>query len=92
MTKFQELDKLDLHLFTCEVYECGECYIRNTNLSDMKKHIQDTHAHSTRMLYLKMDRNETGEISSKFYSLTEVWRFKNFKLEKDENETCEPIS
>jgi hypothetical protein len=70
--KFQDLDKLDLHLFTCEIYECGECYIRDTNLSNIKKHIQDTHENSTKMLYLKMDRNESGEVSSKFYSLSEV--------------------
>ena len=28
--RFQELDKLELHLFTCEVNECCECYKKQT--------------------------------------------------------------
>ena len=61
--KIQELDKLELHLFTCEVYECCECYIRDIDLSNMKKHIQDTRDKSIKILYLKRDRNKSCEVS-----------------------------
>ena len=37
---FGELGKLEVHLNTCEVYECGSCNIKNTHISEINKHIQ----------------------------------------------------
>jgi SepF-like predicted cell division protein (DUF552 family) len=62
------LDKWDLHLLICEVYECGECFIKEIDLRDMKKQIQDAHANTTIILYLMMDSNELSQVSSTFYS------------------------
>ena len=63
---------LDLHLKTCEIYECGKCWIRDKNLSEMKKHIRETHSDSTQISYIKMDRNIESEVSEKYYSLSEL--------------------
>ena len=27
-TKFEDLDSLELHLRTCEMYECSKCYLK----------------------------------------------------------------
>ena len=40
---FENLEILETHLSTCEVYECGEslnneCFYRDKHLSEMKKH------------------------------------------------------
>ena len=74
--KYQEFDKLELHLFTCALYECCESYIREINLSDMKTNIQDTNEEINQNSLPKIDRNETCDMSSRFY-----WRFRNLKLE-----------
>jgi hypothetical protein len=62
-------------LLICEVDECGECYIREIDLRDMKKQIQDAHANSSIILYLQIDSNELSEVSSTFYFISEVGRF-----------------
>ena len=41
---FDKISDLEIHLKTCEIYQCGSCYIRDTNLSEMKKHVQETHS------------------------------------------------
>ena len=36
------IDTLELHLRTCEVYECSECYLKERNLTDMKNMLLKT--------------------------------------------------
>ena len=35
-------------MLTCDVHKCGESYILDIDLSVMTKHIQETHANSTK--------------------------------------------
>ena len=46
---FCEKEDLEIHLRTCEMYECESypCWLRCKNLSDMKKHIEEKHDIST---------------------------------------------
>ena len=37
------LENLNIHLNTCESFECYRCSIRVQNISDMKKHINEKH-------------------------------------------------
>ena len=69
---FEIISELEIHLKTCEIYQCGSCYSRDKNLSEMKKHVQDTHTPSTGIGYLKMDRNNECEVSPTYYSLSEL--------------------
>ena len=71
-TKFEELNKLEIHLNTCEIYECGNCYIRYQKLCEMKKHIKETHESSTKILHSKMDRKLENEVCTKPYKLSDV--------------------
>ena len=34
--RVENLEKLELHLTTCEIYECDTCFVRDKSLSDMK--------------------------------------------------------
>ena len=69
---FNKLDDLEIHLKTCEVYQCAMCLIRGKNLSEMKSHIEDNHSKSTGIGYLKMDRNDQNDVSSKYYTLSDL--------------------
>ena len=40
----ETLENLETHLASCEVYECEECEIRHTKLSDIKVHIEEDHS------------------------------------------------
>ena len=68
---FDKISDLEIHLKTCEIYQCGSCYIRDKNLSEMKKHVQETHS-STDIGYLKMDRNNESEVNQTDYSLSDL--------------------
>ena len=67
-----ELESLEVHLKTCEVYDCGLCLNREKNISYMKKHIKDYHKQEGSMRHIKMDRNNVCDISSKNYSLSDL--------------------
>ena len=70
--KFFELESLEVHLKTCEVYDCGLCLNREKNISYMKKHIKDYHKQEGSMRHTKMDRNNVCDISSRNYSLSDL--------------------
>ena len=38
---FTNLEMLETHLNTCEIYECGNCDKRCKLLSDVKEHVTD---------------------------------------------------
>ena len=41
--EFKTEEDLDLQLKTCDVYEWGECFIQDTILEEMKKHLKFCH-------------------------------------------------
>jgi hypothetical protein len=64
------LETLEMHLASCENYECSVCEIRF--LQDMKTHIENTH-HSSKLLYhLKMNRENPILVDFKSYKINEV--------------------
>ena len=69
---FKELNNLQIHLNTCEIYECGDCYIRYQTLCELKKHITDEHEGSTKILQSKMDGNIINEVCTKPYNLSDL--------------------
>ena len=42
MVLFESLENLELHLKTCEKYECEECEFTSKQISGIKKHILET--------------------------------------------------
>ena len=70
--RFESLEKLELHLKTCEIYECGKCYIRFKSLSEVKKHIEKEHEVEQSLHHLKMDRSDESKVVFKHYTIDQV--------------------
>ena len=70
--RFENLEKLELHLKTCEVYECGQCYIRYKSLSEVKKHVEKEHEDEKSLHHLKMDRSDENKVVFKHYRIDQV--------------------
>ena len=72
-SKFKDLDSLELHLRTCEIYECAECYEKSRFLSEMKKHIREDHEETGLYLNnLKIDLENLSEVIAKSYLASDL--------------------
>ena len=69
---FMDIKDLEIHLRTCETYECSDCWKRLKNLSDIKSHIQEKHEEFTTLNHLKIDRESDFEVKINSYNLNEV--------------------
>ena len=67
---FGNIEILETHLNTCEIYRCRKCYHKETNISNIKAHAEKKHPglQATLIFHLKMKRNDKNEVSS-----TEHW-------------------
>ena len=68
----EDLSHLELHLRTCEVYECSECFIRRKSLSEMKEHIGKEHEDCKKLTHLKINLENESDVIFKSYSLSEL--------------------
>ena len=65
-------EDVDIHLKTCEIYECSSCWLREKNMSDMKNHIREKHYSSTKLNHLKIERENNFEVNSTSYNLKDL--------------------
>ena len=72
--EFKLLENLEMHLQTCEIYECqsSSCWLRGVDISEMKKHIREKHSSTTKLNHLKMDREKQHIVSSNSYFLKDL--------------------
>ena len=65
----KDLEALDMHLFTCEIYQCEECEKRFKNITDMKEHFTNEHGdlYST-LIHAKQSQADHDEIDMVEYS------------------------
>ena len=65
----KDQESLEIHLATCEVFECGKCDERLKSISDLKKHIKEKKYPGgfATIHHLKGDRNNCSEISVRQY-------------------------
>ena len=68
----ESLENLELHLVTCEIYECNECFIRVKHLSEIKEHIQTEHDKGKYLNHLKLDRKNASKVDFKHISIDKV--------------------
>ena len=66
--RVENLEKLEIHLNTCEIYECDTCFVRDKSLSDMKKHVEEEHEKGKILNHLKIDREDEMRVSFKQFS------------------------
>ena len=66
--KADSLEALDLHLTTCESYECYECNIRVHHISDVRKHIREKHeSEYVSITHGKLDRKDKNFVKETRY-------------------------
>ena len=72
--KAKDMENLEIHLSTCEIYECDNCYFRVTKISDIKAHMEVKHAlHDTKIIHGKIDRKNEQEIDSSEHWSSELF-------------------
>ena len=70
--EFKEREDLEIHLNTCEIFECSSCWLRDVNISEMKNHERGKHSSTTEVNHLKMHREKQHIVSSNFYFLKDL--------------------
>ena len=63
----------------CDVYEFGKCWIRNKNVSEMKRNIVENHSTKVGLNHFKLDRNNEWDVAAKLYSYSDFLNFNNKK-------------
>ena len=63
--RFDSLEVLEIHLTTCEIYECADCLEKYKCLSDMKTHINEEHTNGNGFNHMKMDREDSTKVNFK---------------------------
>ena len=71
-SKFDNLEILETHLHTCEVYECGSCMVRLRTIGKIKKHAVSEHEEDLKVLHLKTDRWDEKNVDVKAYLLSQL--------------------
>ena len=72
--KTKNLETLNMHLKTCEIYECNQCEFVATQLSGIKKHMKESHECSLSTVHhVKIDRNNDEEAAYTEYEQSELW-------------------
>ena len=74
-SKFTTLDGLDVHLKTCEIYECTNCEFVAKQLSEIKKHVKANKSEcaESNIFHIKIDRKNKNETSFKEYEQKEIF-------------------
>ena len=70
-----DTENLELHLKTCEIYECKSCEHESKQISKMKKHIAENKENcGTSCIYhIKIDRNNESEADYKEYKQSDIF-------------------
>ena len=66
------LEDLEIHLVSCEIYECSFCEIGTRFLHEVKTHIEKNHDSSKLLFHLKMNRENQIKVDFKSCKINEV--------------------
>ena len=72
----EDLENLDLHLLTCEVYKCNKCGNIFKNLQDLKQHFLTEHEnekHKT-TTHMKQSREDRHSFDTRGYSFEDLFQ------------------
>ena len=69
----KDFDNLNLHIKTCEIYECNECEHVSNNISSIKKHMKSNNDCSIGTIHhVKISRYSDNEADQKEYEQHEL--------------------
>ena len=73
----KDLETQNLHLKTCEIYECDQCEHVAKKLSSIKNHLSNnSDCLSSNVHHVKLDRNDDEEADCKEYEQKDLFREK----------------
>ena len=76
----KDLETLNLHLITCEIYECNKCEHVAKKISSIKKHMHiSKDCNSSTIHHVKIDRNDNEEADNKEYEQIELFEKENLQ-------------
>ena len=83
----KDLETLETHLVTCQIYECKHCAERWKSISDIKKHMTEEHkgGQFLKIIHAKLDISNSDEIKCKSYYCKDLLSEK-FSTENNLNE------
>ena len=71
--KLETSEKLEIHLFTCEIFQCDRCELKEKTLKVMKNHAEIEHeGKTTKIHHRKLDRYNFNQVCSKSYWADEI--------------------
>ena len=72
--KTDSLETLNIHLTTCESYECYNCNIRVHHISDVREHIKEKHESTfVTITHAKLDRKDKDFVKETRYRKDELF-------------------
>ena len=71
----KDLETLEIHLTTCEIYTCRECNAVSKNLSDLKSHFETEHENQYDLFvyHIKQSRGCKEEFERKSYMYKQLF-------------------
>ena len=69
----EDLEHLDMHLLTCEIYKCNQCENVFKNLQDLKQHFQENETHNT-TTHIKQSREDKNSYDAISYTQEELFK------------------
>ena len=66
-------EKLELHLFTCELFRCEKCDFECNSLCDIKTHINTVHANKQDKRNIFLEHFKQCRIDSDEITMTRHW-------------------
>ena len=65
--EFENIEDLEVHLTTCEIYQCRYCTKKEKTVSEIKKHAKSFHTEGAIIDHLKISRVNKEQVCEKMY-------------------------
>ena len=62
-----EIEALNMHMFTCEIYLCETCDINFTTLADLKEHLMKDHKTEKKRIIHIQNRSDDEVMDEKYH-------------------------
>ena len=68
----KDIEALNLHLTTCQIYVCEDCYYRTKHLHDIREHLNEKHSDFELIIHAKINLKDPETIDQDFHSKGDI--------------------
>ena len=68
----KDMEALNLHLTTCQIYVCEDCYYRTKHLHDIREHLNEKHNDFKLIIHAKINLKDPEIIDQDFHSKGDI--------------------